>query len=336
MRSSLLSRHLLNVLAGATAAANLACGGRSPTGPDAPLPNFVQLQSDFGDYIGAGEGYSYTQSNAIVTLTTTGGRLTIDVQGDEQWNGTFQSPAAQTQLQPGTHSALQRYPFHNPAQGGLSWYGNGSACNTLVGSFTIDSLTYSGTTLTAIDLRFEQHCEGGAAALRGTIHWRADDATKPPGPVLPVPASLWQPAPGTTPATGSYVFLASEFGDHVGVGASYTHTSANATITVTGNGGHVAVVVNGSEWFGDFQGMIGLDRLEAGYYAGLHRYPFLNPARGGLQWSGHSRGCNRLTGWFAVDQITHTNGILTALDLRFEQHCEGLSPALHGKIHWTG
>ena len=28
-------------------------------------------------------------------------------------------------------------------------------------------------------------------------------------------------------------------------------------------------------------------------------------------------------------------GSLTAIDLRFEQHCEGNSPALHGKIHWA-
>ncbi len=331
MRSSRMSRPLLFCIAAAGA---VACG--SPTEPNGPAPNFVRLQSDGGDYIGAGLSYSYGPANAILSVTATGGRLTVEVEGDEGWNGTFQLPDGQTQLQPGTHSALGRYPFHDPAQGGLSWSGEGRGCNSLVGSFTIDSLTYASASLTAIDLRFEQHCEGGTAALRGTIHWRADDASKPPGPVVPVPASLWQPAAGTTPASGTYVYLASDFGDFIGGGDAFTYTPANATIAVTGNGGHVAVVINGVDWFGDFQGMVGLDRLEAGYYPGLHRYPFLNPARGGLQWSGHGRGCNRLTGWFAVDQITHTTGTLTALDLRFEQHCEGGAPALHGKIHWTG
>jgi hypothetical protein len=61
-----------------------------------------------------------------------------------------------------------------------------------------------------------------------------------------------------------------------------------------------------------------------------------NPAKGGFRWAGHGRGCNGFTGWFVVDQISHTNGVLTALDLRFEQHCDGQPPALHGKIHWTG
>jgi hypothetical protein len=26
---------------------------------------------------------------------------------------------------------------------------------------------------------------------------------------------------------------------------------------------------------------------------------------------------------------------LIAIDLRFEQHCEGAAPALHGQIHWV-
>jgi hypothetical protein len=97
----------------------------------------------------------------------------------------------------------------------------------------------------------------------------------------------------------------------------------------------VSVRIDGLEWIGDFPGMIGLDRLETGYYPGLHNYADYNPARGGFQWAGHGNVCNTLTGWFAVDQITYINGVLTALDLRFEQRCEGLAPALHGKIHWT-
>ena len=30
-----------------------------------------------------------------------------------------------------------------------------------------------------------------------------------------------------------------------------------------------------------------------------------------------------LTGWFAVDSITYTAGVLTQIDVRFEQHWEG-------------
>jgi len=79
----------------------------------------------------------------------------------------------------------------------------------------------------------------------------------------------------------------------------------------------------------------GISTLQPGYYGDLSRYPFHNPAKGGLSWSGQGRGCNTLTGWFVVDSATYLNGSLAAIDLRFEQHCEGNSPALHGKIHWA-
>ena len=75
--------------------------------------------------------------------------------------------------------------------------------------------------------------------------------------------------------------------------------------------------------------------LQPGYYADLRRYPFHNPARGGLSWSGEGRGCNTLIGWFAVDSVTYLDGVLTAIDLRFEQHCGGGTPALHGVVRWA-
>jgi hypothetical protein len=57
--------------------------------------------------------------------------------------------------------------------------------------------------------------------------------------------------------------------------------------------------------------------------------------KGGLSWGFEGRGCNNLNGWFAVDSVTYNGTALAAIELRFEQHCEGLAPALRGKIHWT-
>ena len=96
------------------------------------------------------------------------------------------------------------------------------------------------------------------------------------------------------------------------------------------------MTVGGGGWTGDFQAMSSLTQLKAGYYAGLERWPFHNPAKGGLSWSGNGRGCNTLAGWFVVDQVTYSGTAITALDLRFEQRCEGSMPALHGAIHWHG
>lgn len=78
-----------------------------------------------------------------------------------------------SQLQPGYYGNLQRYPFHNPIRGGLSWSGDGRGCNTLSGWFVVDKVSYVQDQLSEINLRFQQNCEGGSAALRGRIRWSA-------------------------------------------------------------------------------------------------------------------------------------------------------------------
>lgn len=298
-----------------------------------PEGTFIELQSDPGDWIGGGATYRYTQADAIIAVEATGGYLSVIVTGDESWWGDFQAPSALARLEQGSYANLTRYPFHDPAVGGLSWSGEGRGCNTLTGSFTVQSVAYAQAgDLLAIDLSFEQHCEGGGPALRGRVHWTSDDTTRPPGPENPPPAGLWAPAPGATPASGDFVYLVSDPGDYIGAGQTYSYAPPSATIAVTASGGHLTVQVSG--WYGDFQAMSGLPQIEPGYYGNLQRYPFHNPARGGLSWWGQGRGCNTLTGWFAVDAVTYSAGVLTSIDLRFEQHCEGVAPALRGQVRW--
>jgi uncharacterized repeat protein (TIGR01451 family) len=297
--------------------------------------SYVYLKSDAGDYIGAGSSYTYTKADAIVSVNAFEGRAVVTVTGNEDWIGNFQAMAGVTQLQPGYYGNLQRYPFNNPVKGGLDWSGDGRGCNVLLGWFVVDSVTYSNGSLSSLDMRFEQHCEGGGPALHGQIHWLSNDATTPPGPVNPPPAGLWQPNPGVTPASGNYVYLASDFGDYIGAGETHLYTPSNAVVSVNGTGAHAGINVSGNEnWSGDFQGMNTLIQLQPGYYGSLERFPFHNPVRGGMSWSGEGRGCNTLTGWFVVDNVTYAGGSIVALDLRFEQHCEGWSSALRGKIHW--
>lgn len=308
-----------------------ACGERNVAAPPDLSPNRIDLDSDAADYIGGGRDYSYSNANAVIAVGAEGARLSIGIHGDEWWNATFQLPAAFARLEKGTFAGLERFPFHDADKGGLSWSGDGRGCNTLSGSFTISYVEYDqDSTLTAVDLSFEQHCDGATPALRGTIHWRADDPTVPPGPVTPIPANLWRPGTGATPATGNYVFLQSDAGDYIGRGLTATYTN----FTVGSDAAAVGVNVENSRWGGNFSGMNTLSRLEVGYYPDLMRDAFHNPTKGGLDWHGEGRGCNTLTGWFAVDLITYTNGNVSALDLRFEQHCDGVVPALRGEIHW--
>jgi hypothetical protein len=312
-----------------------ACGGSTDsTGPGAskPTPNFVRLQSDPGDFIGGGKILEYSQLDAILSVSATANAVSITVQGDQSWAGTFTVPAGAS-LQAGSYTGATRYPFNSQTTPGLSWTGEGRGCNALTGSFTVDSLTYTGGLLASIDLRFEQHCEGGVSALRGTIHWRADDPTVPAGPVNPVPANLWKPDPAFVPSSGTYVLLASDPGDYIGQGRFTVYTPPTSPVIVSSNGTSITVSVGG--YTGNFVAMLGTIPLTTGYYGTLERYPFHNPVRGGLDWSGNGRGCNTLTGWFAIDRIVYTGTTMTALDMRFEQHCDGTTPALRGAIRWS-
>lgn len=294
--------------------------------------NSVILQSDAGDYIGAGQEYAYSNKNAVISVVADGALLTVRVDGDESWRGDFQLPDGYTELQPGSYPALTRYPFHDAAIGGLSWDGEGRGCNTLEGWLVIDRVVYTDAGLSELQLRFEQHCGSNVAALHGTIKWYASDKSVPPGPVNPVPADAWQPPADAIPAVGDAVYLISEPGDYIGAGAEYVYGADTTPMTVSEANGFVTINIDG--WYGRFAVMNTLQAMAPGYYGDLMRYPFHNPTKGGLSWSGNGRGCNRLSGWFAVDDVAYVEGELDALTLRFEQHCEEGDPALNGFVRW--
>ncbi len=207
-----------------------------PAGAVPPTGDFIYLQSDASDFIGRGRTHSYSRANARLLFMSSPGLFSVSIDGDEWWNGDFKAMSTLTRLAPGYYGDLQRYPFHNQVKGGLSWFGQSRACNQLSGWFVVDSASYSGDTLTAITLRFEQRCENGAAALRGLVRMTVGDATTPPGPVNPPPANLWAPAPGATPASGDYVYLESDSTDFIAQGRSYTYTRANAQLRVQRDG----------------------------------------------------------------------------------------------------
>ena len=305
--------------------------------PEVPLSTQqtkITLVSDYGDYIGGGRTYEYTKATSQLGVSESNGHLSLNVRGDTWWTGNFILPAGTTRWTAGnTYTGLTRAPFSGPA-GGLEWSGDGRGCNTLTGSMTIKSATYDDLgALNSISLTFVQNCEGGASALRGQVTWGADDPTTVPGPVTPVPASLWKPSADAVPTNGNYVFLQSDSGDYIGGGKNYTYNA----FTVSGGGAQLAVNVSSANewWTGNFVSMAGVTPVQPGYYGDLGRYPFHNPMKGGLDWSGTGRGCNMLTGWFAIDDIVYQGGSLQSVLLRFEQHCEGGGPALHGQVKWS-
>lgn len=143
--------------------------------PAAAVPasgNYVYLQSDPNDFIGAGQTYLYTAANAEVIMFNAPEGLQVKVNGDTLWVGTFKSADSARQLLPGYYAGVLGINGYNPTKGLMEWWGSGRACNQLISWFVVDSVTYTPSGQPAsLEARFEQHCEYSSAALRGAIHW---------------------------------------------------------------------------------------------------------------------------------------------------------------------
>ena len=295
--------------------------------------NFVYLDSQSGDYIGAGRNYTYTPLNSMLVFSETSGVLTVGVTGDEGWLAYFSVMQPLTTLKPGYYGDLQD-SVYNYTEGGLYWYGQDRSCDNVKGWFAVDQVEYQNDAVTFIRMRFEQHCEGKNPALRGAVQYTVTDKRHPKGPSMP-PKDLWTP-PKNVISQGNMVYLESQPGDKVGGGKTYSYNASNAQIYVT-NGQNAFTILLGGEkqWTGSFQGMNVIQQLQKGYYPHVQRYLFNNPTMGGLSWYGDGLGCDTLWGWFVVDGVTYNATGMTAVKLRFAQYCEGSSSALFGAVYWA-
>jgi hypothetical protein len=137
----------------------------APVAASAPAVTALVLDSDTGDFIG--QGLLYDDEPAVVTGSGTAGSLMMGASG---WSLAFRGPDGAA-LVPGTYEDAQGAPFAAPGHPGLDIYGQGRGCNTLTGRFQVlEGPTFDGTgNATAFAVDFEQHCEGGAPALRGAL-----------------------------------------------------------------------------------------------------------------------------------------------------------------------
>ena len=138
-------------------------------------------------------------------------------------------------------------------------------------------------------------------------------------------------------ASVTLLSMASDPGDYIGGGQSYLFTDADATFQASrnfDNGVSLQVTGGGQSWSLGF--VAPFDReLTPGMYIGATRWPFQSANDPGLDVSGNSAGCNTLTGRFDIRQVTYGSGsAVTAFWATFEQHCEGVTPALRGEIRF--
>jgi hypothetical protein len=296
--------------------------------------SFFYFESDVGEWVGRGGAPLFTLADSEITASASERRISLRVDGDSSWNGSFELPAPFSEPAVGLFEDAERYPFNADSVPGLSFTGEGRGCNTVAGWFAVDEIGYDGDSLDHVTLRFEQHCEAGSKALRGKLRFDNDETPVYPDPG---PPPSWQPAAGTVPATGSFFHYASEPFDFIGQGQSATYVPASAVFTVIEASGRVSLKVTNDDERLDVTIKLP-DRYahaEAGHFPGVQRYPFHNPVKGGLSATKDGRGCNTVTGWFVIDEIGYEpDGTLDHVTFRFEQHCSGRDAALRGKLRF--
>ncbi|MDR3636948.1 MAG: Ig-like domain repeat protein [Isosphaeraceae bacterium] len=141
---------------------------------------FVTMNSQPGDYIGAGKSYNFTPSGSTITAQVrSGGAYTntveVDVSGPagESWSLDFAAPNY-GRLTPGSYTGAVRWPFETGTQPGLDIAGDGRGSNTLTGQFTVLQAVYDASgKIVAFAATFTQHSEGATPALTGEVAYNS-------------------------------------------------------------------------------------------------------------------------------------------------------------------
>ncbi len=165
--------------------------------------------------------------------------------------------------------------------------------------------------------------------------------TAPPiarlGLLLVLGAALLAPRAEAAPVQTGSLTMVSDAGDYIGGGETYAHGTSAGDLFATYDAEDDAVSIrietaDGGWWSLDFAAAQG-ETLAVGTYDDATRYPFQDPDSPGLDVSGNGRGCNTLTGSFTVTEITFdAGGAIASFAADFEQHCEGVEPALRGHV----
>jgi hypothetical protein len=153
----------------------------APTGVGSSAPclaggNVVFFDGDAGDYIHPGIDTITQGTWGLQSSGTTPSTVHVSLTPSQSnqglwWDLYFSSLQLNQPLDTQVYTDAQREPFAAPGHPGLEVTGDGRGCNTLTGSFQIEDLTMSGSTVQSFTATFEQHCEGGTAALRGCVHF---------------------------------------------------------------------------------------------------------------------------------------------------------------------
>jgi hypothetical protein len=156
------------------------------------------------------------------------------------------------------------------------------------------------------------------------------------GGLIAVGASAARPAGASLATAQSSAFLDSEPGEYVGQGQQYSFPTVSCSCA--GNDPEFTVTnANGDSFQVWLAPPTPTTQFTAGTtYENAQREPFQAAGHPGLDVSGDHRGCNTDASRFIVDDASYDgSGNLLTFSVRFEQHCEGMDPALFGELSYN-
>ncbi len=220
----------------ASAAAGPSAVAAAAVSPAVSAPRFVvTMFSDHGDYIGAGNPQEFDQTNAAMSGSVSPGGISLSLSGGTSgtdWSLVIDPPKGST-FKVGYYSRAQRAEFRTAGHPGLDITGDGRGCNTVSGAFEVRRLAVSNGAITQLDLLYEQHCEGGPAALFGEIQI---GQPRPAGLIMSSTSITWPAATHGAMVTPVPVYLRNPSTKSVHVGTVSLSGSAASQFRLSLNG----------------------------------------------------------------------------------------------------
>jgi hypothetical protein len=134
-------------------------------------PASVVMFGESGDYVAPGLRIYEGKKHVTLTGTNAGVEVSVDGPGQQAFGFSLDfTPAREDLLAPGGYNRAQRSSFRDDGHPGIDISGDGRGCNEQAGRFFIKDIGLgSGGVVKRLWLLFEQHCEGGTAALFGEV-----------------------------------------------------------------------------------------------------------------------------------------------------------------------
>jgi hypothetical protein len=204
----------------------------------------VTMYSDPGDYIGGGTQQEFDNTNASFSGTVSTAGINLSVSGGTSglaWSFVIDPPPGAS-FHVGYYPKVQRAPFRTAGYAGLDITGDGRGCNTDSGTIDIRDMAVSGSTITRLDLLYEQHCEGGIPALFGQVRIGEPSTS---GLIVSSSSITWPAEPGL--ASGNHgttvpVYLRNAGATSVSIGAASLQGFAASDFSLVADGCSGAVL----------------------------------------------------------------------------------------------